>query len=347
MSAPGYGHFTSLVPITLELAEAGIGVTIGVYDRWANEANWPHVRSVKLSSKGYPRPNDVPDWNVVRQRMAFEQWREAREVLLRTTPDAVVCDTSARGAQLAARELGIPTVLVCAPGDAPTAEFADRELIVLRDLWRTRHRSEGPPYSSAQILSVTYMPEEFYVGLPLRNDLVHARWWDSRNSAIETSDERNWDVYWSVGTTSPSVDMLRAEIEVVRDAGLDVCVAEPTADLAGALSGIDIVPFALARSAQRRSRVTVCHGGASSVREALAAGRPVAVTPFHSDQFFMAMRVEDLGLGVRVSESGGAATLRAIRRCLGSPEIQGNVKEFKGAFDRLVPMAELVRRIAE
>ena len=50
-----------------------------------------------------------------------------------------------------------------------------------------------------------------------------------------------------------------------------------------------------------RVDVVVTHGGNNTVQECLAAGRPMVVIPFGGDQLANAHRVEQLGVGVRVS----------------------------------------------
>ncbi len=69
-----------------------------------------------------------------------------------------------------------------------------------------------------------------------------------------------------------------------------------------------------------RASVVVHHGGAGSMAMALRSGRPTIAVPFANDQFDNAARVEQLGVGIALSQQralrGGLQT--AIARCLAS-----------------------------
>ena len=72
-----------------------------------------------------------------------------------------------------------------------------------------------------------------------------------------------------------------------------------------------------------RARALVHHGGIGTVSQAFAAGIPQLVTPFAHDQFDNAARVERLGCGIQLQDSGAVRMLQpALRRLLEDQSIQ-------------------------
>ncbi len=68
------------------------------------------------------------------------------------------------------------------------------------------------------------------------------------------------------------------------------------------------------------SDVVVCHGGKVTVTQALLAGKPLLLIPEQLEQFHTALRVEELGAGLRVRRGWDAARIReALSRLLTEP----------------------------
>jgi rhamnosyltransferase subunit B len=91
-----------------------------------------------------------------------------------------------------------------------------------------------------------------------------------------------------------------------------------------------------------RAAAVVVHGGAGSTAEALRSGRPVLVTPFAYDQFWMAAQVERLGVGrvvkTRQRTRDGFAT--ALKEVLGDVGIAGRARDSGAAFSEELDGAE-------
>jgi rhamnosyltransferase subunit B len=81
-----------------------------------------------------------------------------------------------------------------------------------------------------------------------------------------------------------------------------------------------------------RAKALVHHGGIGTISQAFAAGIPQLITPFAHDQFDNAARVERLGCGFQLPESGGAATLQtSLRRLLEDESIRINCAAVRAA----------------
>jgi sterol 3beta-glucosyltransferase len=62
-----------------------------------------------------------------------------------------------------------------------------------------------------------------------------------------------------------------------------------------------------------RMDAVVHHGGSGTTGASLRAGVPTVVKPFFGDQFFFAMRIEDLGVGICLKRLNAANFWRALR----------------------------------
>ncbi len=66
----------------------------------------------------------------------------------------------------------------------------------------------------------------------------------------------------------------------------------------------------------KQADVFICHGGMNSVSEGLWYGVPLVVIPQGSDQYLVARRVEELGLGIVLDKR--AVTPQALRQAVTS-----------------------------
>jgi len=82
-----------------------------------------------------------------------------------------------------------------------------------------------------------------------------------------------------------------------------------------------------------RAACVVCHGGFGTTQKSLAAGVPVVVVPFGSDQFEVARRVEAAGAGVRLpaSELTPERLREAVQRAM---ECRPGAERVAAAFRR-------------
>ena len=76
----------------------------------------------------------------------------------------------------------------------------------------------------------------------------------------------------------------------------------------------------------------VCHGGYGTIHAALAAKRPLVIYPFQTDQFFLAKRMEELGVALRYRVTLSRFSARDFHRDLAQlradyPEMQKRVEK--------------------
>jgi len=115
-------------------------------------------------------------------------------------------------------------------------------------------------------------------------------------------------VYVCFGTSfNARVELFRAVIEGLADEPVEVLVS--TGD--GRVSPEDLEPlpanvavrdFVPAREILARAAVHITHGGCNSTHECLLAGVPMVVIPQAYDQFPLAVRIEELGVGRGAAE---------------------------------------------
>jgi UDP:flavonoid glycosyltransferase YjiC (YdhE family) len=93
------------------------------------------------------------------------------------------------------------------------------------------------------------------------------------------------------------------------------------------------------------SEIFVTHAGFSSVREALSAGVPMVAVPLFADQTANAVRVRELGVGVRADAAGLTADslAAAVELVLGDPAYRSAARGFRGSIAELPPITDFVR----
>jgi UDP:flavonoid glycosyltransferase YjiC (YdhE family) len=89
------------------------------------------------------------------------------------------------------------------------------------------------------------------------------------------------------------------------------------------------------------------HGGANSVREALAAGVPIVAMPLFAEQPLNAQRLADLRLGVSADKHSDAATVAAAcRKVLEDPAFRLSARGFQRKFLGLPGIDRMVADLA-
>ena len=133
-------------------------------------------------------------------------------------------------------------------------------------------------------------------------------------------------VYVSFGSfLSARGDVLATVMDALRPLGLRVAVATGSATgLPQAPPDWLVRPFLPQVAVLERAAVLVTHGGNNSVTEALAAGVPMVVLPFSTDQFAGAAAIEAAGVGTALDPNAvtSAELGAAVRALLDGPAPQ-------------------------
>ncbi|MEU4218215.1 glycosyltransferase [Actinoplanes sp. NPDC026623] len=99
----------------------------------------------------------------------------------------------------------------------------------------------------------------------------------------------------------------------------------PTEDMAAG-PGVQIADWVPQPLLLQCAQVFLTHGGYNSIREGMRAGVPMAVLPQYSDQHHNAARIEELGLGVHVTDVSPEGIAAACSRLLTDERIIANVR---------------------
>ena len=146
-------------------------------------------------------------------------------------------------------------------------------------------------------------------------------------------------------------DVLRAAVTAARSAGWRLALAHGSTDPAslGELPAGALVAGHLPQVALlEHTDVIVHHGGNGSVTEAAAAGVPMVVLPFSTDQFAAAAAIERTGLGVAFAPNGLTADVLvgAVDDVLSS-DAPRRAREVAESIRRTGGAAAAVRAIAD
>jgi zeaxanthin glucosyltransferase len=145
-----------------------------------------------------------------------------------------------------------------------------------------------------------HLPEHVFLGSAVRADDVPVEvteWLDADAGATD----RPSIVYVSFGTfLSARFDVLAKVADALRPLDVRVAMASGSTDPA-ALGEIPdhwlVRPYLPQVALLEHAAVTITHGGNNSVTESLAAGVPMLVLPFSTDQFAGAADIERGGVG--------------------------------------------------
>jgi zeaxanthin glucosyltransferase len=150
------------------------------------------------------------------------------------------------------------------------------------------------------------LPAHAFLGASVRNDVPD----DQLRRWLESSDQRPI-VHVSFGSfLSARADVLARVVEALRPMGVRVSLATGSADPA-VLGEIPkhwmVRPYLEQVAILDHAEVALTHGGNNSVTESLAAGVPMVVLPFSTDQFAGAAAIERAGFGAALDPNGCSA----------------------------------------
>ena len=139
-------------------------------------------------------------------------------------------------------------------------------------------------------------PNYHYVGPLLWEPEMEAPdWLESLNPEIPT-------VYFTMGSTG-SARFFEQAVQIFRNSGYQcIMTTGGMADLTDIPENFFVVDYAPGSKIMEKSDVVVCHGGNGTIYQAMSEGVPIIGIPTMHDQEFNLQRVEDLGIGIELSE---------------------------------------------
>jgi UDP:flavonoid glycosyltransferase YjiC (YdhE family) len=269
----GTGHLAPQLPIARALEAAGHDVAFSTYFPMVPEveaagfqafASGPHVAKAPVK-KPLLEPDPEREDEVMRLVFAGKAARErlasVPEHAEAFRPDALVCDETDYGAQIAAGSLRIrfATVLIGATGAFPRRETIAEALALM----------PAPP----EVVLSGFPPSLRSVPLPANAHLF---------TPYAAKDAEGDAIYFTLGTIF-----------------IHECGDLPERVLAG-LSGFNCVEtvtrFVPQAEVIPRCRAVVSHGGSGTLVASLAHGLPSVLIPLGADQLVNAARAEELGI---------------------------------------------------
>jgi MGT family glycosyltransferase len=269
-------------------------------------------------------------------------------------PDAVCYDAMTLSGKMAAMKLSLPDIALL-PTYATNEHFSMRQLMPARPpaemlaAWKQARQliedfageqglpgfnfMEGPPAS----LNICFIPREFqpagdtfdgrfhFVGPSLGRRINDAEWQPRGNRAPL--------LFISLGTTplNDRPDFFRLCMDAFAGTGWQVAMAIgdrlEIAELGEMPGNVEVRPFFPQLDVLSQADVFLSHTGMNSTMEALYLGVPIVAFPLQPEQEANARRVEDLGLGRRLSAEGLSAALihDVVTEVSRNQEIRGNV----------------------
>jgi UDP:flavonoid glycosyltransferase YjiC (YdhE family) len=246
-------------------------------------------------------------------------------------PDVIAHESSEYAGPLAAERAAVPAVHVAVGVGSfggPVIGWAAPHVDALR-----REHGLAPDPDGARLYDrpmLSLMPPSLDGGGPAH----HFR--------AEHAEPRRWEgVYLSLGSVAPTSGMFpglyRAAIEqlptplLVSTGGQDPEALGPLPEGVRAERWVD-EPV--------KADAMVSHGGAGSVRTALAAGVPLVVMPLFGDQPHNARVVEQAGAGIVADGPGGVG--EAVRTLLSEPRYGRRAREIADEVAALPPAREAI-----
>ncbi|MBF6278535.1 MULTISPECIES: glycosyltransferase [Nocardia] len=363
--APGPGHFNTLLPLVEDFAaqsdcrvylcgsQAVAAFTgVGSLDAQHQPAGF----------ESYLRSSSGISGDEIIRRMGQRSRRDIGRLITELHPDLIVCDTSERGAVVAAGDHGVPFLRVVSCADAATphgsAEEARRRTLV-------RGHETDDLRSPLNLGTVAFGPRWFFSGSEQPQENLRCYRYRSRTAAeaIPGSRRQGPRALISFGTfiTEPTIEVLGNALMGLIDAGIKSLrvkirntskrvILRGWAEYLSAREGVDISVTAELDLLHHLTRadILLCHGSATSTLEALHRAVVPIIAPVHNDTLFVARRCVDAHAGVVINPTGNCIRKQvraAATAALHSPQIAAGMQSFAATNSALAPIAVLVDQL--
>jgi MGT family glycosyltransferase len=350
----GHGHVNPTLPLVAELVRRGHDVDYATAPEHADAVTGAGARWVPLPAMPpFVPPSDdmravMPAWF----RHFFAAMAATYPVLLdrcrAERPDAICYDGTNWPARLVARQLDVPAARTV-PNLASNKEFSllpsvadDPALAEFADDCARFAQEHGVPidpigtFDVPERLNLVFVPREFqpagdtfddtfrFVG-PILDGDAHA--------PVTPAP----DLFISLGSILTDADFYRTCVDAFGDGRWQVAMTVGDVDPADLAlpSTVDARPRFPQLAVLRQVSAFVTHAGMNSVMEALTFGVPLVLLPRTPEQLANADRVEELGLGVRVTaDPPTAEALRdAVLQVSESPTTRANLARMRAAIE--------------
>ncbi|PPJ22982.1 hypothetical protein C5E45_15185 [Nocardia nova] len=364
--APGPGHCNTLLPLVEDLAaqsdcrvylcgsqEVAAFTGIGSLDAQHQPAGF----------ESYLRSSSSISGDEIIRRMGQRSRRDIERLITELHPDLIVCDTSERGAVVAAVDHGVPFLRVVSCADAATpngsAEEARRRTLV-------RGYDADDLRSPLNLGTVAFGPRWFFSGSEPPQENLRCYRYRSRTAAEAIhgySRRQRPRALISFGTfiTEPPIEVLGKALMGLIDAGIKSLrvkirktskrvILRGWSEYLSARTGVNISVTAELDLLHHlpHADLLLCHGSATSTLEALHRAVVPIIAPAHNDTLFVARRCIDADAGVVIDPTGNCIRKQvhaAATAALHSPQITAGMQSFAAANSALPPIAVLVDQL--
>jgi UDP:flavonoid glycosyltransferase YjiC (YdhE family) len=333
VTVPAAGHLDPMVPLALEMASAGHGVTVAsgsdMVDRAAKlglpamEAGLSQLQAgaeMRKRFRGGLRRGPEQSKTVgpfFTDIVAAPMVADLMAALAGRPPDLIVHDPAAYAGPLVARLLGLPSV--CHHYSAPGNEIVEHWGQAVAPLWDRWGCPTRPLGGIFDYLVLGLCPPSLWspdlVKFPTARR-IRPMWTDSDKGA-EWLTGLNDDptVYVSFGTAFGSAELFRIVIDALLGEALNVIVTIGSGTDPGPLDpqrpNVRIERYVPQAALLPYCDLVVCHGGSGTMLGAVAHGLPMLLLPMGADHFFNAEMCQSAGVArVLASEALTPETVR-------------------------------------
>ncbi|MBF6102301.1 hypothetical protein IU510_30235 [Nocardia cyriacigeorgica] len=362
--APGLGHCNTILPLAEEFARRDNCTVHLCGSRAVAQRAGIHTLRVthhRTGPEGFLRTSadGLRDHEVVAEMGRLSR-RDVTNLIHEIQPDLLVCDTSERGAVLAALDCDVPVLRVVSCADAATTSGSLEEARRRALIRGYAHDDLGSPLNLG---TVALGPRWFFRDRAPAEDLTCYRYRPPTTAPLPFVAPIRPRAVISFGTfvTEPTPVMFESIFAGLADAGIRsiACKIRDSAtrsrvqqhtELVSARTECDITVTEELNPRQYllHADILLCHGSATSTLEALYHRVTPIIAPTHNDTYFVARQCARVHAAVVIhwgSDFSSAAIRRATTAAMQTREVQVGVAQFRYDNDNLPSAGNLIDRL--